>query len=221
MKDRIETKESIQQKSDEILKARARRRRAAISAACVMLIFVTAEALWLRSRQEVVNGEYETLEMQPVPPLQSDCGTESAGIDKSDEAKGTDRVSQSEQTKGINDVYTNRDSMCFDNMTIYTEPASKTVSLCAKNSEQNEYIIRLSNWISDLKTNQVSESNELIGSENTTDVVYVIEQNRNGDAAVVYVNGNRIKFDNGQWLVFSEGDRKEFDTIVGDIFNEN
>lgn len=216
MKSRIETRQSVRKKSEKIMAARARRRRAAMSAAaCVVLAFSTAGAFWLNGRQWAANSMYGLPKMETAPLTQSDYETGSEITYGGAEASGADNLREGDEVKGTGPIYTARNSIYTeaDSVRVYTRPASKEVSLCAEDSKQEEFIVRLSNWISDLKTNEVS------GSKDNSDIVYVIERSYGENLTAVYVKGNRIKFDKGQWLGFSDGDREEFENIIGEIFD--
>lgn len=206
MKTREEIKASIRRKSAARLDERARRRRAAMVAACVVPV-IGAAGLW-QLRDGAAGGDNSP--KMGAMTSEGDCagGVMEGGY-------GADITGDlPQQEDGIYSAY-NAAYAAPDSMRIYTLPDgddSREISLSAKNADEQEIITQMSDWICALSATQTR------AAVDDSAVTYVIERHYGGNVAIVYVQGSRVKFEGGEWLAFSAEDEEAFQTMMGKIF---
>lgn len=211
MKNREELKESIRRKSAAKLMERARRRRAALSGVvCVVLVMGAAGVWQIRGSAA---GEGDSLTMGTAPLEGDSVGS---GSENGCETGLTEEFS-SPKTEAAGDVGNlfNATYTAPDSMRIYTLPHTdnaREISLSAQNADEREIITQMSDWISALDVTQTR------GALDDSAVTYVIERRYGENVAIVYVQGNRVKFEGGEWLDCSGEDEKKFKEMMQKIF---
>ena len=68
-------------------------------------------------------------------------------------------------------------------------------------------------WLSGVETQPAAEQKD-------SGTLYVIERHFGKNVTKAYVRGRQIRFDEGEWLTFSQDAGEAFDRLIQDIFNE-
>lgn len=211
MKTREETQISIRRKSMAKLAERARRRRAALSAAACVALVIGAAGVWQLRGSSASESDSLTMDAAPLEGEYFGNTTEN-GYEAEPE-----RDLLTRESERINDIYSayNATYAAPDSMRIYTLPNaddSREISLSAKNADEQELITQMSDWISALNVTQTR------GAVDDSAATYVVERHYGGNVAIVYVQGSRVRFEGGEWLDFSEADEKEFQEMIQKMF---
>lgn len=216
MKTREQTKASIRRKSAAILKERARVRRTVLSAAaCVVLALAVSGGLARLRRQapaasergaDIAVGAYGGGVDDGLTCGDDDGGTDTE-LTKDAPRRGVDSV-----TSDLCTVY-NANYQQADSMTVSAKPEKKKVSLSAQNPDEKAVIDAMGEWLSGLETQSADERKD-------SDTLYIIERRFGNHVTKAYVRGRQIRFDEGDWLTFSEDARREFDRLIQDIYDE-
>lgn len=202
MKNRIETKNSIRQKSKEILKVRARNRkiylRVGISAvACIAIGFlaVGTRAIYFGIQSDRDDFEFVDAEKSAYP-------------DKEEMERLYDGEVAKSESHG-------ESVMCYampESVRIYTLPESEEIFLSAENTEEEEYIISVDRWIREL------DAKDIDGNDAPDEgLTYVVERIYGDKLTTAYIQGNMIKFDDGNWKEFSIDQKEKFEQIIQQI----
>ena len=208
MKTREETKASIRRKSAARLAERAQRRRAALSAAACVALVIGAAGVWQLRESSANEGDSLTM---GAAPLEGDYAGNTAENGYALDLDGEYYSQERDSVGDIGSLY-NATYLAPDSMRIYTLSHAQEVSLSAKNMDEQAIITQMSDWISALDVTQTR------GGTDDSAVTYVIERRYGENVATVYVQGDRVSFEGGEWLTFSAEDEEEFQTMMGKIF---
>lgn len=196
MKNRIETKNSIRQKSREIIKARAKRRKKFLTAVtsaslCFAAMFFAVRICAIQNNNK------------------SECAKEAVSCDGENE---TAFANIQEKTISEN---TQDDTKCYgmpDRMKIYTAHSSEKIYLSAENADEWQYMISIDQWIRELDTKDVSDYKDSDEAK-----IYAVERIYGDKTVTVYIQKNMIKFNDGIWLEFPKEQTEKLDNIMAEI----
>ncbi len=212
MKTREQTKASIRRKSAAILQERKRARRTVFAAACLVLAMAVSGALArLRSRTHAVSEKG----VDVSEGIGTFGGATDGGLTGGEDCED-DQLTGDATRRGYDiELYTgfNQNYQQADSMTIFAKPENKTVSLSAENADEKAAIDAMGAWLSGVETQPAAEQKD-------SGTLYVIERHFGKNVTKAYVRGRQIRFDEGEWLTFSQDEREAFDRLIQDIFNE-